>query len=225
MAFDPRQVLYEQYDLSDRVCDRLFSYVDAIETAPLNLTAWSTEDVWRRGVFDSLDIGQRMPTGRFRALDIGSGAGFPGMVLAIAKPDTDWVLLDSRHRRVDFLDNTVHRLGLANVQAVAARAEEWIRQVPHERESYGVVTLRAVAPLGASTELGLPYAARGGEVFIAHGPGAESALELVQPLMRKLGGAVLEVVQHADERCSVVIHKGSSTPTNYPRAAKSLGKP
>lgn len=225
MSFDVRPALRERYGLTEDCCDRLFTYVEWIVGSPINLTAWSPDEIWRRGVFDALDIGRGMPQGALRALDIGSGAGFPGMVLAISRPDLDWILVDSRQRRVDFLNQVIDRLGLINVRAVAARAEQWIRQRPSERESYGVVTLRAVAPLSASIELGLPYAEVGGAVWIAHGSGANRAMAELKTFTDRLGGSVWEVVGHQEERCSVVIYKSSPTPPLYPRGANALGRP
>lgn len=224
MGFEPGGALRDRYHVSDDQKEQLFSYVRLVQTAPMNLTAWSWDDIWRRGVFDALDIALRMPHGSGRALDIGSGAGFPGMVLAMVRPSWQWTLLDSRIRRVEFLEKTAQTLRLGNVRAVAARAEEWVSGQPDEARSYHLVTLRAVAPLGVSIELGLPFAALGSTVWVAQGPGGEAAVGALAPFIGQLGGQSGEVIDHGEGRLSVAIIKQRETPPEYPRRGKALGR-
>ena len=153
-------------------------------------------------------------------LDVGAGAGFPGVPLAAALPDTRVVLLDSLGKRVDFLNGAIERLGL-NARAVHARAEEAGRQ-SDLRERFDAVTARAVAALPVLAELALPFARVGGALIAYHGPRADEELPLSAGALRKLGGGEPEQIRAAipgrdwDHRL-VRIPKHRPTPAAYPR--------
>ncbi len=221
--------LAQEFDLNRMVVERLEQYVSLVERAPLNLTAWRGDMLWERGIMDSLVMGPRLGQARGQGLDIGSGGGFPGMVLAIAYSESSWVLLDSRARRGDFLRETVSRLGLTNVHVVVDRAEEWIRREPTRRASFDWVTLRAVSSTAASLELGLPYVKRSGRMMLVKGPNGAEEVREHAPWLDRLGGRVVEwisgTVQNADGQWDqiAVIEKVSETPEIYPRHAKLLG--
>ncbi|NMP20921.1 16S rRNA (guanine(527)-N(7))-methyltransferase RsmG [Sulfobacillus harzensis] len=222
--------LKSEYGVPDDRQDLLEGYIRLVESAPMNLTAWRGDLLWQRGVLDSLAMGCLLRTGVQRALDIGSGGGFPGMVLAIQKPSVHWVLLDSRARRCDFLRGAVEDLGLNNVEVVTARAEQWVVKEPRVREEFDAVTLRAVASTAVSLELGLPYTRVGGQVLLAKGPRGPVELDQERGRLEHLGGALkgwysgVYRSSQGDYDQFAVIEKVGPTPRVFPRRAKDLGK-
>lgn len=226
---DRMDMLRQTFGVSPEGAEQLAGFVERVEHAPMNLTAWRGESLWKRGVYDSLALGVYVGEGIRRALDVGSGGGFPGMVLAVQYPQVDWVLLDSRERRCVFLQETARHIGLANVEVVHARAEQWIREQEAYRESFDVVTMRAVGPMGVSLELGLPYARQGGRVLMAKGPGGPTELEEHGHLLQVLGGTLIGwhrgMYQRSDGQADLfaVIEKVHPTPPGYPRRTKDLG--
>ncbi|MBQ4085728.1 MAG: 16S rRNA (guanine(527)-N(7))-methyltransferase RsmG [Clostridia bacterium] len=160
-------------------------------------------------------------------LDVGAGAGFPGLPLAIALPDTHVVLLDSLRKRVDFINDVIKELGL-NAEAVHFRAEEAAKR-PELREKFSIVTARAVAALPTLCELTLPFAAVGGAFIAYHGPKADEELPQAKEAIRILGGgAVASIKAPMPERDwdhrLVRIAKERSTPKAYPRKPGEPGR-
>ena len=160
-------------------------------------------------------------------LDVGAGAGFPGIPLSIALPDTHVVLLDSLRKRVDFLNDVIGQLGL-NAEAIHFRAEEAAKR-PELRESFDIVTARAVAALPTLCELTLPFAKVGGALIAYHGPKADEELPQAKEAIRILGGGkstALKVPMPErdwDHRL-VRINKERPTPKAYPRKSGDPGR-
>jgi 16S rRNA (guanine527-N7)-methyltransferase len=189
----------------------------------LNLTSITGfEDVQVKHFLDSLTVtlaGQ--PLVDARVIDIGAGAGFPGLPLKIVFPDMKLVLLESRGKKAAFLEYIVTKLGLADVEVIASRAEEAAR-FTNFRESFDVVLSRAVAPLPALVELALPFSKVGG-VFIAQKKGAvDTEIEEATRAIKLLGGRLREIKavdlkELAGGRRLVIIDKVSPTPEAYPR--------
>lgn len=153
--------------------------------------------------------------------DIGSGAGFPGIVLAIMKPETNFLLVESNRKRADFLYQTARELALANVHVVAARAELLGNSNEH-REHYDLVVSRAVAPLPVLLEYCLPLVRIGGTFLAMKGPAAEEEIPRSLPATALLGGALLrkkpiELPGEAGHRLLITFEKKLPTPSNYPR--------
>lgn len=119
-----------------------------------------------------------------RVADIGSGAGLPGLVIAIRRPDLQVTLVEPLLRRTTFLDEAVDDLGLANVRVVRGRAEEL-----HGQETFDVVTSRAVAPLDRLARWSLPLVAPDGEMVAMKGSSAAAEIATAGPVLRKLGAA------------------------------------
>ncbi|MFZ5649111.1 MAG: 16S rRNA (guanine(527)-N(7))-methyltransferase RsmG [Bacillota bacterium] len=154
-------------------------------------------------------------------IDVGTGAGFPGVPLKIYCPEMDLLLVDSVRKKVNFLLLLVEKLGLEGVSARWDRAETMGRN-SHFREKAGVVVSRAVAPLNVLSELCLPLVKTGGCFLSMKGPGAEEELESAQRAVDILGGAVerlerFKLPLSGDERAIVLIKKVKPTPAGYPR--------
>jgi 16S rRNA (guanine527-N7)-methyltransferase len=162
------------------------------------------------------------------ALDVGSGAGFPGLVLKIAFPHWQFVLLDSSEKRVRFLNRVIDRLGLTSVLAVHARAEEAAHR-PAFREQFDAVLARAVARLNVLAEYTLPFARVGGRVVAQKGPEVAEEVAEAAPAIALLGGGspsvdVFTLPQTHIHRSLVTIPKVRPTPPAYPRRPGSAKK-
>jgi 16S rRNA (guanine527-N7)-methyltransferase len=131
-----------------------------------------------------------------RVVDVGSGAGLPGMVLAVARPDLSVILVEPLARRTAFLSEAVAALGLANTTVVRARAEECVPRRGKPRfELANVVTARAVAPLDRLTAWCLPLAAEGGRLLALKGESAAAEVDTHRKAIARLGGAVTAIRQ------------------------------
>jgi len=137
--------------------------------------------LWERHVINCAVLSEAVPEGA-SVVDIGSGAGLPGLVLAIVRPDLEITLLEPLLRRTTFLDEAVEELGLENVTVRRGRAEEVV-----EEFAVDVVTARAVAPLDRLARWGLPLLRAGGELLALKGERAGQELTEAEPVLRKLG--------------------------------------
>ncbi len=216
--------LLREFGLDPSAMERISRFVSMVEQAPLNLTAWRGETLWRRGVRESLALGALLPALPGKALDIGSGGGFPGMIVAVAHPTWQWTLLEARERRARFLEKAANTLDLNNVEVVHARAETWVSEVADRREAFDVVTLRAVAPPAASLELGLPFMAIGGSLLLVQGHTGPRDLDDAASLLSRLGGQLSRWVCVDDNAMVAVVTKSVPTPALYPRTPKKLGR-
>lgn len=154
-------------------------------------------------------------------IDVGTGAGFPGLPLKILRPKMRLTLLESTGKKTDFLRHLVHRLGLEGVEVVWGRAEE-VGRDPEHRQRYDVVLARALAELPVLVEYALPFCRVGG-VFVAQkGAEVEREVERAGRALEILGGELREIkavrLPTLDEpRHLVVIEKIALTPQKYPR--------
>jgi len=137
--------------------------------------------LWERHVINCAVLSEAVPEGA-SVIDIGSGAGLPGLVLAIARPDLEITLLEPLLRRTTFLNEAVEELGLTNVTVRRGRAEEVAKDY-----AVDVVTARAVAPLDRLATWGLPLLRVGGEMLALKGERAAQELAEAEPVLRKLG--------------------------------------
>ncbi len=157
-------------------------------------------------------------------IDVGTGAGFPGLPLAIARPDLQVMLLDSLNKRLKFLAAVVEELGLRNVQLCHARAEDAGRNPVH-REQYDRAVARAVAPLPVLCELLLPMVKPGGEMLCYKGPAAAEEWQAGQKAAKLVGGGemtrtpVMLPTQPDWAHCVVRVPKLNKTSKTYPRKA------
>lgn len=198
-----------------------------------NLTAITEPDqVQLRHFLDSLALvpalaaldGLAVPAflGRsLRAVDVGAGAGFPGLALRIVWPRLRLYLIEATVKKVRFMEHVADKLGLTDVQLVHGRAEELGVREPH-RAAYDLVMARAVAPLPTLVEYLLPLARRGGRVVAYKGSAAHEEALAAEQAIRMLGGHLtklipVEIPGLAETRVLVVIDKIAQTPDGYPR--------
>ena len=159
-------------------------------------------------------------------LDVGSGAGLPGIPLKIARPELDVTLMDSTGKKVTFCETVIEALKLEGIRAVKGRAEEAAHQREH-REQYTIVVARALAPLPTLVEYLLPFARLGGLCIAMKGSDARDEARQAARAIHTLGGE-LERIEPvvlpglADQRALVIIRKARPSPALYPRQA---GKP
>ncbi|MBI5032105.1 MAG: 16S rRNA (guanine(527)-N(7))-methyltransferase RsmG [Chloroflexi bacterium] len=157
-----------------------------------------------------------------RLIDIGTGAGFPGIPLKIALPNLQLTLLETTGKKVDFLKHLITTLNLNDAIAIQARAED-LGHDAHHREQYAVAVARAVANMATLSEYTLPFVRKGG-VFIAQkGVNVEDELKQAKRALEILGGRVRKIVPvqlpNLEPRHIIVIAKIATTPETYPRRA------
>jgi 16S rRNA (guanine527-N7)-methyltransferase len=181
------------------------------------------EEVQIKHFLDSLTVTLVWPLSNavLRLIDVGTGAGIPGIPLKIVFPNIKLVLLEAVAKKAAFLHHITQKLGLDGVEIVVGRAEEVAHQSEY-REKFNLVLSRAVAPLPTVVELVLPFCALGGS-FIAQKKGdIESEISSAGKAIEILGGRLREVrsvelAEFTDKRSLVVIDKVSETPPKYPR--------
>ena len=161
-------------------------------------------------------------------IDVGSGAGFPGLPIAITRPDVKVTLLDAQQKRVAFLQEVIHRLGLSNATALHGRSEDTAHIACH-RESYDLAFARAVASLSTLLELLLPFVREGGRALCWKGPAVLAELDAGQKAALMLGGALEDAIatpipgrdwNHLLLPCK----KTTKTLRQYPRKAGTPGR-
>jgi 16S rRNA (guanine527-N7)-methyltransferase len=219
--------------------------IEAFEVCYQELVAWnekanltaitSYEEVQTKHFLDSLSCLQVLANCpvEISCIDIGSGAGFPGLPVKIVWPQMHLTLLEATGKKADFLEHIVARLGVGGVEVVRARAEE-VGQRAEYRESFQVALARAVAALEVLAEYALPLLGLGG-VFVAQkGRDVQEEVRTAEAAVKTLGGELQEVKPVrlpglSDVRHLVVVRKVSSTPREYPRrpgipAKRPLGR-
>jgi len=155
-------------------------------------------------------------------IDVGTGAGFPGLPLKIVHPAWDWTLVDASRKRIHFLQHLARQLGLDGLRIVWGRAEE-IGQDPGHRERYAAALARSVAPLAVLVEYGLPLVRVGGFFLASKGARPEEECAAADRAIRRLGGGTPEVLPvepveaRAQPRSLLLIPKLQATPPEYPR--------
>ena len=206
----------------DAALRRFRAYYDNLEeyNRVMNLTAISGEAECARLHF--LDCAALLEAGELRGkslIDVGTGAGFPGLVLKILCPELELTLLDSLDKRLGFLRDTCEKLGFDDVRLVHARAEE----IPEGfREAFDYASARAVARLNVLCELCLPYVKPGGAFLAMKGPELETELKEAYVALKALGGVrereIAYTIPGTDVRhAAAVIRKAAPTPKRYPR--------
>ena len=220
-------------DIDDEQLDTLDKYFDILIlwNSRINLTSITAkEDVYSKHFADSICLLRYIDISGKSFLDVGSGAGFPGIPLKIMRPDCKMVLLDSLSKRVMFLNEVISELGLKKIKAVHGRAEDLARDAKF-REKFDFVSSRAVANLSTLSEYCLPFVKIKG-TFISYKSGnVDDEASAADKAVSVLGGSVRETEKFiipgsAYERSFVFIDKIKNTPGTYPRKAGTpLKKP
>ena len=212
--------------LSDGQIDTLCRFGEALieKNAVMNLTAITEPPaVAQLHFLDCIALLNAADFHGKRVIDVGCGAGFPGVPLKIAEPSICLTLLDSLAKRMNWLSETLPALGV-DAEIITARAEEFAAQ---RREQYDLATSRAVARLNVLAELCLPYVRVGGKFLAMKGALAQEEVEEARRGIERLGGHVLRIFEYpvADAvHKAVVIEKLRPTPPQYPRAFAKIKK-
>lgn len=219
LHISPDAAAYERYRV-------YFEYLEEMNKV-MNLTAISgEEDVARLHFLDCAALLSFAELSGKRVIDIGSGAGFPGMALKIASPDMDITLLDSLDKRIGFLKKLCEKLSLSGVECVHMRAEE----APAEyRQSYDYALSRAVARLSVLAELCLPFVKKGGYFVAMKGPDCKAEIDEAKCAVALLGGELEGVEDYTIPgteivHSAVMIRKVKDSPARYPRRWAQIKK-
>ncbi len=189
----------------------------------INLTAITDpEEIILKHFIDSLTISSYISKNS-KVIDVGTGAGFPGIPLKIAREDTEVTLLDSLQKRVHFLEEVIDKLELKKITAIHARAEEQGKN-KNMREKYDIATSRAVANLATLAEYLLPFVKLEGYAICMKGPDVDEEIKQSQNAISILGGKIEKVekffLPDSDiGRSIILIKKIKTTPAKYPRKA------
>lgn len=216
--------------LNDEQIDQYMTYMDMLiqTNKSLNLTAITEPDeVITKHFLDSITACRFIPQGA-SVIDVGCGAGFPGLPVKIARDDISLTLLDSLAKRLSFIENVLAANGTKNALCVHARAEDGARDKAH-REKYDVALSRAVANMAVLCEYCLPYVKVGGTFLALKGPAAPEELQTAEKAIKALGGEIAMVseaqVPFTDLLHKiVVIKKVRPCPKEYPRKAGTPSK-
>ena len=194
----------------------------------INLTAITQpEEIKLKHFVDSLTV-LKYINDDDKVIDIGTGAGFPGIPLKIMNKNTKITLLDSLNKRINFLNIVIEKLDLSNIQAIHGRAEEIARNKLY-REKYDVAVSRAVANLSTLTEYMLPFVKVGGKCICMKGANVNEELERAQNAIKELGGEIEKIdnfflSDNDNERNIIIIKKVKETKSKYPRKAGTPSK-
>jgi 16S rRNA (guanine527-N7)-methyltransferase len=189
----------------------------------LNLTRiLEPADFWEKHLWDSLQPILTNPQLVGPVVDLGTGGGFPGIPIAIARPDWEVTLVDSTAKKINFLDSSMGTIPLTNVQAIADRAESFGRHAEH-RDLYGLVTVRAVAEPSVCAEYAVPLLAIGGTAILYRGHWTEAEAVSLEAAVAQLGATIANVTQFTTPlsqslRHCIYVQKIAATPIKFPRA-------
>ena len=196
----------------------------------INLTSITDdEEMIKKHFIDSIKVFQFLPLKcADKIIDVGTGAGFPGIPIKILCPQIHIVLLDSLNKRINFLNEVIDRLKLDDIKPVHGRAEDYGQNIDY-REKFDIAVSRAVAELNVLSEYCIPFIKKGGYFIALKGPSAKQEIDRSNKSIKVLGGmldSVIEVnIENTDLKHNlVIIKKEMSTPSYYPRKAGTASK-
>jgi len=208
------------FALTDEMADQLDRYARLLMVwnEKMNLTAIDTyEEIVEKHFHDCLEPLQFADI-HGKVCDVGSGAGFPGMVWKIARPDLSMTLLEPIGKRCTFLNEVIHSLDLSGITVVNERAEDFVKE---KRESFDVVTARAVANLQVLSEVCIPLVKVDGIFVAMKGAQGNEEVKAAENAVSTLGAALFKVDEAAlskgERRMIITYKKVKNTPAEYPR--------
>ena len=221
----------QKIDVSEKQCKKFFEYMKLLIewNEKINLTAIvEPGQVITRHFLDSLTILNCIGTKQQKIIDVGTGAGFPGIPIKIMDDLSEITLLDSLNKRIIFLQEVINKNNLKNIRAIHGRAEDFGQDKLY-REKYDVCVARAVAPMNILVEYLLPFARVNGICICMKGANIEEELEEAKKAINLLGGKIEKVESFGlsgseDRRNIIIIRKISKTPKQYPRKAGTAKK-
>ena len=217
-------------NLSEIQLKQFYNYMNLLIewNKKVNLTAITEPDeIILKHFVDSLTISKYISDGT-KVVDVGTGAGFPGIPLKIVRQDVDITLLDSLQKRINFLDEVINELNLEKITTIHSRVEDFGKNKKY-REEFDIATSRAVANLSTLSEYLLPLVKVGGKVISMKGSLIQEELENSKNAIKILGGKIEKVdefdLPNSDiSRNIVLIDKIKTTPNRYPRKAGEPSK-
>lgn len=211
-----------EIELTKEQIEKYYNYMNLLLewNEKINLTAIiNPKEIILKHFVDSLTIAKYIKDDE-KLIDVGTGAGFPGIPLSIVKENTDIVLLDSLNKRINFLQEVKENLRLENITTIHGRAEEFGKN-KKERETYDIATSRAVAPLNILLEYLLPLVKVGGKAICMKGSNIEE-IENAKNALEILGGQIEKIEENTlpnsdIKRNIIIVKKVKNTPSKYPR--------
>lgn len=191
----------------------------------MNLTRITDpKEIAEKHLLDCASLLQAADFSRKSVVDVGCGAGFPGMPLHILCPSCELTLLDSLGKRIRFLQGCIDAMNLSDIEAVHARAEEFAAK---HREQYDFAVSRAVAQLNVLAELSLPLVKQGGAFIAMKSKDTDEELERAKKAIRLLGGEIEKIIDYTIPHTEithrlVIIRKKQHTPKQYPRPFRKI---
>lgn len=220
-----KKLSYFNIDINNEQIKRFYNYMQLLIewNEKMNLTAiLDPDEIILKHFIDSITI-NKFISDNSTIIDIGTGAGFPGIPIKIINENTSVTLLDSLNKRIVFLKEVIKSLELENITALHGRAEEYGIEKEF-RQKYDYVTSRAVAPLNFLLEYMLPFLKIGGKCICMKGSNIEEEVLQAKNALAELGGVIEQTVKmtlpESDiERNIIIIKKTNNTPAKYPRKA------
>lgn len=211
-----------ELELSEKQIQQFYQYMNLLLewNEKVNLTAITEpKEVILKHFIDSLTISKQIEKGK-KLIDVGTGAGFPGIPISIIREDIEITLLDSLNKRITFLQEVIYKLGLKNIRAIHGRVEEFAKN-KKERQKYDIATSRAVASFNVLLEYLLPLTTIGGKCICMKGSNIEE-IEKAQNALNVLGGTIetietLTLPESDIKRNNIIVKKIKETPLKYPR--------
>lgn len=217
-------------EFNDKQLEQFFEYMNLLIewNEKINLTAITEpKEIIIKHFIDSLTINKYIEKNN-KIVDVGTGAGFPGIPIKIYKPEVEVTLVDSLNKRINFLNEVISKLGLEKIDTIHSRVEEFARNKKY-REKFDISTSRAVANLSTLSEYLIPLVKENGKIICMKASEAEEEIEQAKKAINVLGGTIknvetFDLPQSDIGRTIITIEKIKKTPAKYPRKAGTPSK-